>query len=488
MVWKQEQTSWMEVVVELPPEMFLEINKHLDPIDLLTMSQVNSARRQQILSDPHWNADRLQAIGAQKAWQGLMEAHSENVMAAVARFFKGLLTDDPPTAAERLVDLDDLELLKTLARRSDCLTPQQQLDLSAAIKTMANKEPNELNRHDQDVCLRTFAPHFAALSPELRSELIKEADKTPHLPSGLEFLAYGLPAFSADRHEEWVAGIEKIGSAKGRWLAAKGFAVGLEWLSAERRDRLLAVVKALPPKMSVQALEPFVERIEIFQALERQDLINHAKSIQDENNRLSLLANFGAVLRALSPDQHEDLIRIFESCANGRLLGRFSAGAAALSHDRLQRLFNTNASLQVAQERQHALAGFAPALCALSPAQRQTVIDDGIIPLIETRPDLLAGLRRGLTTLTLQGAGDKVGSEFEDHVRNKGHRLDAQLEDHILRAIKALDPEKQAQALTALGQGLAPFAPDLFTKLRLIARKINDEKLRRRTELALSLS
>ena len=476
--WKIEDGSIGEVP-ELPPELFLKLDKYLDPIDLLAMSHVNSDRRREIQTTSTLNKRQQSAVKVQATWRDLLDPPSTGVAEGIFGFFQNLLLKDQSdaegsddrSASERLVARDDLELLKTVALRSDHLTAQQQSDLHEAIKTLAAKSFGVSSRSQtfvRDICLETFASHFEALSPELRAELEGEADKMPYLPSGMKFLAYGLPTFSTDRHEELVTRIEDMTAEKDKFLATKSFAVGLGALSVEHRQRLLKVALALPPIMRAMALEPFIQRIDTSASEDqRRTLIDLAKKDP------KIAAYFGDVLAVLSEDEREEMVRSFQGFAaggsNGRLLSRFASGASCLSPDLRELLFNEHLKFPEGEERQYVLAGFAPALSVLSKEKQRTVIERGIIPLIATQPQLLVGLRTGI-----MGLEDK---------------LDDRLRDRLVKAIKSIaDPERRAKALLALGQGLAPYAPMLYASLVMLAREIDDPKLRKRTEVALSLS
>lgn len=486
------QADWISRLTGLPVELFIEIAGHLDPIDLLALSHVNSATRGVVLDATELDARRQPAIKAQAIWRKLLSAGSNGENGVVARIqalWQALASlapaeaDDPPSALDRLANagpgnqthtdtdrltlLDDAELLVALARRSDCLTPTQQRNLSIAIRRLPN--------NGLDLALSAFAPQMAALSPRLRDDLIAQADGPPYPLSGYRLLGHAAAMLSPQQLEGVVARIESLPEGPRRGTAVRLFAAALPVLSPGQQQRLLAVAKAVPLRGSrTLTLTAMFAAAGAFPRDRRQALIDDAKATPIEQDRQMLLASFGNALEALSPEQHEELVTAFEefaSSGNGaRPLGTFAAGLPALSPPLRQRLFDAAKRIPRGTEQQYALAGFGPGLAVLSSEQRRDVVVDGLVPLIRTRPDMLAGLRSGLAALA-----------------RENRTLDPRLQQILIQAIENIaDLRERTAALIALGEGLAPSAPELHRHLVEIADKIADPKLRRRALVLLA--
>jgi len=486
------QADWISRLTDLPVELFIEIAGHLDPIDLLALSHVNSVTRGVVLGAQELDARRQPAIKAQAIWRKLAGAGSSGENGVVARIqalWQALAspapadTDAPPSALDRLANpgagnqthtdtdrltlLDDAELLVALARRSDCLTPTQQRDLSIAIRRLPS--------NGLDLALSAFAPQVAALAPRLRDDLIAQADGPPYPLSGYRLLGHAAAMLSPQQLEGVVARIESIPEDRHRGIAVRLFTAGLPVLSPGQQQRLLAVAKAIPQRGNrTLTLATMFAAAGAFPPERRQGLIDDAKATPIEQDRQMLLASFGSALEALSPEQHEELVTAFEGFAhsgNGaRPLGTFAAGLPTLSPPLRRRLFDAAKRIPRGPEQQYALAGFGPGLAVLSSEQRRDVVVDGLLPLIRTRPDMLAGLKSGLAALA-----------------RENQTLDPRLQRTLTQAIENIaDLRERTAALIALGEGLAPSAPELHRHLVEIADRIADPKLRRRALVLLA--
>lgn|GEM_PF-6225703 len=480
------QADWISRLTGLPVELFLEIAGHLDPVDLLALSHVNSATSSVIRNVAELDARRQPAIKAQAIWRKLLGARSNDrngVAVRMQALWQALTStalaegNEAPSALDRLANpaagnqthtdtdrltlLDDAELLVALARRSDCLRPNQQRNLCISIRRLPN--------NGLDLALSGFAPQVSALSPEVRDDLIALANSPPHPLSGYALLGHAAPMLSPQQREGVLARIESLAEGPRRGTAARLFAVALPALSPDQRRRLLAVAKAIPARGSrTLTLTAMFAAAGAFPPEGRQSLIDDAKAAPVEQDRQVLLASFGSALEALAPYQHEELVAAFEGFAisgsGARALGTFATGLPALAPELGQRLFNAAKRIPRGIEQQHALAGFGPGLAVLSPEQHRDVVADGLVPLVRTRPDLLAGLRAGLVALA----------------RNN-EQLDPGLQQSLVQAIEGIaDLRERTAALTALGEGLAQAAPGLHQHLVEIADRIPEPKLRRR--------
>jgi uncharacterized protein YjeT (DUF2065 family) len=486
------QINWISNLTDLPVELFLEIAGHLDPIDLLALSHTNQNTRRVVLGAAELDAQRQPAIKAQAIWRKLLDARSNSGNGAVARMqalWQALTSDDPvadnetPSALDRLAGpasgnqalsdtdrltlLDDAELLTALAQRSDCLTPAQQRNLYTAIR----RRPHD----GLEIAMTAFATQLPALSSELRDGLIAEADTPPYPVPGYRLLGHAAATLSPEQLEGVVARIENIPSDGVRGVALRLFAVALPVLSSDHQQRLLAVAKAIPQRGNrTLTLMTIFPKVGAFPPAQHQGLIDEAKTTTHDQDRQLLLASFGGGLEALSPEQHEELVAAFEGFASsgsgGRPLGIFAAGLPALSPPHPQRLFDAAKRIPRGPEQQYALAGFGPGLAILPREQHQDVVANGVVPLVQIRPDLLAGLRAGLVALA-----------------RKDEQLDPQLQHSLAEAIENItDLQQRTAALIALGEGLAPSAPQLHRRLVEIADKIADPKLRTRALVLLA--